>query len=94
MRDIQQVHLNDEVTLEQIISTCGWYGTVTNHQNGMRWYRCREYGFGQLLGFENVNTPEEYYDTLIGEPVTIIEPLNDLRNQLLIFIVAQQNTME
>jgi len=90
MRDIRL--LNPIGAFLQVITTCGWYGTVTNHLTDSYWLDDERWRYPD--GIEHIHCPEEYYSTLIGEPVTIIEPLNDLRNQLLIFISAQQNTTE
>jgi len=88
MPNILLLYLNDNVTVEQVVSSCGYTGTITNHLTGAYWERGEYGGFPEEL--RDLDR-EEYHNTLIGTPVTAIDPSHSLRNQLMEYIVWQLN---
>jgi len=84
MIDLFLLHLDDVVTIEPVLSTDGWTGTVQNHLTG-EYFEQDEF-WGRYREFEW--EWEEYLAALLGQPLTRIGRM-EVQEQLTEFIAVQ-----
>ena len=84
MLEMRLLHLNDEISIEPVLSTDGWTGTLYNHLTGEYFL---QYADGSMR-WEGLS-PGNRRENMLGMPLTQIEPLEDLKTQLIENISAQ-----